>query len=75
MADDESHSEEDNAENEDERVVVAARVSKEKKQRIESQLSYGDHIQDWLEDAIDQKLAAAEEDGEGNPKMAANTAD
>lgn len=75
MADDESHSEEDNAENEDERVVVAARVSKQKKQRIESQLSYGDHIQDWLEDAIDQKLAAAEGDGEGNPKLAAKTAD
>lgn len=40
----------------DERVVVAARVSKEKKQQIENQLSYGDHLQDWLEDAIDRKL-------------------
>jgi hypothetical protein len=58
-----------------ERVVVAARVPKEKKKRIESQLSYGDHIQDWLEDAIDQKLAAAEEAEEGNENLAAKTAD
>jgi len=42
----------------DERVVVAARVSKDKKQQIENELSYGDHLQDWLEDAIDRKLAA-----------------
>lgn len=47
----EAHSDDD-----DERVVVAARVSEKKKQRIEDQLSYGDHIQDWLEDAIDRKL-------------------
>jgi predicted site-specific integrase-resolvase len=76
MADEDSQAEDESNESEDERVVVAARVSKEKKQRIESQLSYGDHIQDWLEDAIDQKLAAAEEgEGEGNAKVAAKTAD
>lgn len=46
----------------DERVVVGARVSKEKKQQIENQLSYGDHIQDWLEDAIDRKLEAEIQD-------------
>lgn len=46
----------------DERVVVGARVSKEKKQQIENQLSYGDHIQDWLEDAIDRKLEAELQD-------------
>ena len=74
MAED-SQSDEQGEETENERVVVAARVSKEKKQRIEEQLSYGDHIQDWLEDAIDQKLAAAKEAEEGNANLTANTAD
>jgi len=41
----------------DKRKVVAAGVSKDKKQQIENQLSYGDHLQDWLEDAINRKLA------------------
>lgn len=74
MAED-SQPDENSEDSKDERVVVAARVPKEKKERIESQLSYGDHIQDWLEDAIDQKLAAAEEAEEGNANLAANTAD
>lgn len=74
MAED-SQPDEQSEESKDERVVVAARVPKEKKERIESQLSYGDHIQDWLEDAIDQKLAAAEEGEEGNANLAAKTAD
>jgi len=74
MAED-SQPDENSEDSKDECVVVAARVPKEKKERIESQLSYGDHIQDWLEDAIDQKLAAAEEAEEGNANLAANTAD
>lgn len=44
----------------DDRVVVAARVPREKKEQIENELSYGDHLQDWLEDAIDRKLAASD---------------
>ena len=46
----------------DERVVVVARVSKDEKQRIENQLSYDDHLQDWLEDTIDRKLTADDRD-------------
>lgn len=68
------HSDENSEESEDERVVVAARVPKEKKKQIEEQLSYGDHLQDWVEDAIDRKLAEEAED-EGNPNLATQTAD
>lgn len=53
-----------------EREFVGARIPAEKKRRIEEQLSYGESIQGWLEDAIDRKLAAEEKD-EGNPRMAA----
>lgn len=44
---------------------VAANVTPQKKERIESQLDYGDHISDWLREAIDEKLAR-QEDAEGN---------
>ena len=73
MAED-SQPDEKSDETEEERVLVAARVPEEKKERIEAQLNYGDHIQDWLEDAIDRKLAEEAED-EGNPNLAAQTAD
>lgn len=59
-----------------EREFVGARISKEKKERIKEQLSYGEYIQDWLEDAIDRKLAEVEEeDDSGNRLMAAAPAD
>ncbi|QBI90075.1 uncharacterized protein ChaoS9_350 [Halobacterium phage ChaoS9] len=75
MAED-SQADETSEETNNERVLVAARVPKEKKERIEAQLSYGDHIQDWVEDAIDRKLAAVEEaEEEGNPNLTAQTAD
>lgn len=40
----------------DERVQVACRVHPGKKRAITDQLDYGEHIQDWLEAAIDEKL-------------------
>lgn len=46
---------------------VAANVTPETKKRIEEELDYGDHISDWLREAIDEKL---ERDGdEGNPNQ------
>jgi hypothetical protein len=48
---------------------VAANVTPETKERIESQLDYGDHISDWLREAIHEKLERQEAD-EGNPKTA-----
>ena len=59
MADNDGQAEASSADDDD-RVVVAARVPKEKKEQIENELSYGDHLQDWLEDAIDRKLAASD---------------
>jgi len=50
---------------EDDRELVGARVSPEKKKRIHEQLDYSDTLQDWVEDAIDSKLA---EEEEGNSK-------
>lgn len=51
---------ESSGDGDDDRVVVAARVPREKKEQIENELSYGDYLQDWLEDAIDRKLAASD---------------
>jgi len=67
---------ENGSKNDEERVLVGARISKKKKKQIEDQLSYGDHIQNWVEDAIDRKLAATTGDGgyqEGNSKMRTET--
>jgi hypothetical protein len=52
---------ENSDEKDSERVMVGARVPKEKKKRIQEQLDYGDTLQDWVEDAIDRKLTEAEE--------------
>ena len=52
--------------NNSERVQLPARVDKDTKSRIEQQLSYGDTLQDWVEDAILSKLEEQEAD-EGNP--------
>jgi len=53
---------------------VATNVTPETKERIEGQLDYGDHISEWLREAIEEKL---ERDGgsQGNPEPAAMSAD
>lgn len=48
---------------------VATNVTPEKKEQIENELDYGDHISDWLREAIDEKLARDDGD-QGNPKVA-----
>lgn len=45
---------------------VAANVTPEVKQQIEGQLEYGDHISDWLREAIEEKL---ERDGAGTGNL------
>lgn len=53
---------------------VAANVTPETKDRIEEQLDYGDHISDWVREAIFEKLER-EEASEGNPKIAPTSSD
>lgn len=53
----------DDGSNSDDRVQVACRISIEKREWLESEMTYGDTLQDWLEDAIDRKML--EQKGEG----------
>jgi Arc/MetJ-type ribon-helix-helix transcriptional regulator len=57
-----------------EKEYIGVRVDKEKKERIESQLEYGDSLSEWVREAIDQRLER-DEDEQGNPKAEAMTAD
>jgi hypothetical protein len=53
---------------------VATNVTPGTKERIEAQLDYGDHISEWLRDAIEKKLDR-DEGAEGNSKPAVVAAD
>lgn len=54
----------------DEKVFVGGRIPRDKRERIEDTMAYGDTLQEWLEDAIDRKLEDLETEDSGNPQMA-----